>query len=748
MYAEHPIIRGALNMADVIARDLSGDEYIVSAQSTLDQELNGNQVLQLTILNTGVNKVFINRITSMWEIEYFGDSYKVVYANKKTVGDSFFIDIRAIHRGLDALDSNRTYPRHDGYYTADRAFDVVFSGTEYIYVLMDNFGAIEIEGLGDGETKLESLKRLLERFKAEFYIVGKTFYISRYIGRDTSFEYRYKLNANNVQEELDGSATFTYVRGYGDYDESEDDIESNAKIKLEYESVLTQILGKRHAPRVAKGSYKHEDVVMKAMKETVDNSVVISVSADVIDLREQGYPYAQPEVGDRVYLVDKRIGFNEEVRVVKMQTSRFANGKVKSISVTFGNEKLGKRYASNLSSFMSKIDSLFKGEIELPFSVHDARAKEMLRKIMSVDTELTLDNGIYAIDKNNPNNVLGLNSAGWFISRDGGKTAEVIATAEGISANAITSGSITADFIKGGTFSGQSMYLDSSIIIMGVNNGIEGVFQYEDSPDSYLPRRYKGDYRINNQALWFKGDIWRNTGQFLGYNTSFFAHDAVKFRRYENQASYENNEPSKSTLDLTYQHLRFKLDGYPEIKLENTGVATIPQIVGISEIINREKDIQVNVTYGGKGSDLRVGIDDQGGFVSSNATYGRTTSGNANVYIGASGALYRSSSAMKYKRDINREAPENYRAILDLPSANWIDREEYSRNDIKQRYYGHIAEDLIEIGLPQFVEYGDDNEVESIMYERLVSPLLEVVKDHEKEIIELKAKVAELDERD
>jgi len=289
----------------------------------------------------------------------------------------------------------------------------------------------------------------------------------------------------------------------------------------------------------------------------------------------------------------------------------------------------------------------------------------------------------------------------------------------------------------------NNMTLKNSLIIAGVNNGIEGRFNYTDSPDSYMPHRYSGEYRLNNQALWFKGDVWKDTGQFAGYDTAFFSHGSVKFRRYINQSWYESGKPSISTLDMNYQHLRFKRDGYPELKLENTGEATIPKIVSVRELINRERNIEVNVIHSNGGGDFTIGVDQQGGFVKSRATYNRTTSGNANVYIGESGALYRSSSASKYKTDIKREAPENYKAILNLPSANWIDKNEEEHEMVKQRYFGHIAEDLIEIGLPQFVEYGENREVESIMYERLVSPLLEVVKDHERQIKALEDKLNE-----
>lgn len=429
---------------DIFIRDLSGNEFTVVAQTEHEIELNGNQVLKLTITPTGVNNEFIDDVDNLWELDYGLDTYTIVYVRKITRGSGYYLDVRAIHKALDYLDSVRLYSRFDGYLSATKAFNDLFNTTPYSVIILDDFDGIDIEGYGDGDSKLESFKRLLERFKAEFYISGSTFYISKYIGRDTQFEYRHKLNASNIQLEVDGAEMWTYVRGFGDYDESEENIYANAKIKLTYESPLAKIVGKRHAPRVAKGSYKLESTIMKEMREVVDNSALLSVSADIQDLRKQGYPYAQPEVGDRVFVVDERINFNQEVRVVKVVTERYANTEIRRVTITFGTERLGRRYASNLSSTMNRLNDILKGNATFERSVLDVRAQDMLKKLKSVDTELTLDNGIYAIDKNNPNNVLGLNSAGWFISTDGGQTSKVIATAEGIHADAITVGTLVA----------------------------------------------------------------------------------------------------------------------------------------------------------------------------------------------------------------------------------------------------------------------------------------------------------------
>lgn len=726
-------------------RDLKNNEYFLEGVVSHDQELNGDERIDIDIHYTNNNSEFLSQHDDlkMWTIVFENKEYVIISSKMSGKGSKYMISVTGILYVLDWLNSNRVYQRIDASLTTTEAFDIVFENSPFTYILVDSATSEQFEGLGDGETKLEVFKTLIDRYGYEMNIVGNVVYLQSLVGNDTNFEYRYKVNASNITKETNAADLWTYVKGYADYDDNEEDVESKAKIKRDYVSPLESIIGsRRHAPPVKDGRVKYNSVLDKKMKEVVDNSVQISFSADINDMSQHGYDYQHAVVGDRVFLVDERIGLNTEIRVVQISRTINANDELRSMEITFGTQPLSESYSANFNNAVSSINDLLSGRKSLPFAALDIVSKSMVSKIQATTSEIVYDsNGQHFIDKRNNNNIMTMNSSGLLLSTDGGRTAKTAITAEGITADAITSGSITANYVRGGTFYGDNMTLENSLIISGVNNGIEGKFSYTDSADSYIPRRYVGEYRINNQALWFKGNIWRDTGQFLGYNTSFFAHDSVKFRRYENEDAYTNNDPSISTLDLTYQHLRLKRDGYPELKLENTGIATIPQIVGVYELINRERNIEVNVAHSNGGADLMIGVDQQGGFIKSNATYGRTTSGNANVYIGESGALYRSSSAMKYKTDIKREAPTNYKAILNLPSANWIDKEEKEYGIVKQRYYGHIAEDLIEVGLPQFVEYGKDQEVESIMYERLISPLLEVVKDHDQQIKLLEEKV-------
>src|SRR5690625_7622307 len=96
--------------------------------------------------------------------------------------------------------------------TAHRCFSIIFEDSGFNFVLVDSFAAVQWEGLGGGETRLEMFKRGLNRYKAEFRIVGNTVYLEKQIGRDTQFMYRYRLNASNIVQETDATEFYTYAK--------------------------------------------------------------------------------------------------------------------------------------------------------------------------------------------------------------------------------------------------------------------------------------------------------------------------------------------------------------------------------------------------------------------------------------------------------------------------------------------------------------------------------------------------------
>lgn len=159
--------------------------------------------------------------------------------------------------------------------------------------------------------------------------------------------------------------------------------------------------------------------------------------------------------------------------------------------------------------------------------------------------------------------------------------------------------------------------------------------------------------------------------------------------------------------------------------------------------------IEIGSNVGRSGIGDRVFID--GSYVYIPSAYSRTASGSANLIVAADGALVRTSSATKYKSNIERfRNTDMGEALLNLPQAHWYNKGDMQRYvDDPQHYsmpeldYGMIAEDLAAAGLEDLVVRGDDGQLEDIRYDRIAPALLPLLAKMKQEIEELKGEKSE-----
>ena len=429
-------------------RDLNGNEHAITAVKKIHSEVNGDEDIRLTIHKQKNSRLDLKEVSEMWTVIQDDIEYKIVLVEQKTQGNGFYLDVRGIPLFYDKFRTSVIHYLYNGSMTATNCFTRIFEGTGYNFVLVNPSYAVEWQGFGKGQTRMELFKRALERYGYEFYIQGSTVYMEHLIGNDTNFEYRYKLNASNIKKSTDATAMITHIKGFGNFEEDEEDYLNNAKLKREATSPLADIVGIREGSPVLDGRITQADTMDERLQRAIDDSLLISVEASLHDVRQMGYETAVPLKGDRSFLVDERIGLNTDIRVQSVTTTKDERDRIIACDVVFGSQSIGNRYKANLSTVSQNMEDLLGGKIQLPMEILAPAAKEMLDKIKSVDTELLLENGIFAIDPNNPNNIVGLNSAGLFISTDGGATAKTVLTSDGIVANAITSGQILTHLVR------------------------------------------------------------------------------------------------------------------------------------------------------------------------------------------------------------------------------------------------------------------------------------------------------------
>lgn len=114
-----------------------------------------------------------------------------------------------------------------------------------------------------------------------------------------------------------------------------------------------------------------------------------------------------------------------------------------------------------------------------------------------------------------------------------------------------------------------------------------------------------------------------------------------------------------------------------------------------------------------------------------------TTTNPNNVRVDINGQLLRYSSARRFKID-EKVLDEDPYKILALQPKDWYDKRDYEENGNNteglRRVPGLVAEDVEDAGLGKFLEYEEDGQIAGLMYERLWTLLIPIVKEQQERI--------------
>jgi hypothetical protein len=147
------------------------------------------------------------------------------------------------------------------------------------------------------------------------------------------------------------------------------------------------------------------------------------------------------------------------------------------------------------------------------------------------------------------------------------------------------------------------------------------------------------------------------------------------------------------------------------------------------------------------GATERARIDSTGNFIQgagcriySIGTYNLTTAAAANLNVDGNGTFFRSTSALKYKKDIRNL--EN----IDISLFRAVRYKSKSESDDQTKdHFGIIADEVDAAGIKELVNYGVEGDVEGFQYERLTVVLLKHCQEQQAIITALTARVEALE---
>jgi hypothetical protein len=146
------------------------------------------------------------------------------------------------------------------------------------------------------------------------------------------------------------------------------------------------------------------------------------------------------------------------------------------------------------------------------------------------------------------------------------------------------------------------------------------------------------------------------------------------------------------------------------------------------------------VTQNSSGTTTFVIRDD--GLVSvGSGSYNNTTGSAANTFIDPNGYIFRSTSSLKYKTNV-QDATHGLTDLLKLRSVTYK-----SKTDGDIIFGGLIAEEVDAAGLNEFVQYAADGSPDALAYGNMVSLCIKAIQEQQVLITALTARITALENK-
>ena len=166
------------------------------------------------------------------------------------------------------------------------------------------------------------------------------------------------------------------------------------------------------------------------------------------------------------------------------------------------------------------------------------------------------------------------------------------------------------------------------------------------------------------------------------------------------------------------------------VGIGNTGVGTV-RLAVTGE--NQSSSNYSFISYDSAGNPILVCRNDKALFAQ--GVYDFTTGSGANVVVFSDGSMQRSTSSLKYKKNV-----ENYtKGLAEVMQMRPVTYNSKNEKET-QTFAGFIAEEIHDLGLAEFVQYAEDESPDALSYGNMVSLLVNAIQELKAEIDELKNK--------
>lgn len=343
-------------------------QHVVNnATYTHTLRVNGDRVVTFEIEQTENNQYLFENVGRRWKFFIDNGKSKDIYVVQNvyedTDGDTVLLTVDCLYQDYDILKREMVNKNHTGSKTRDSWFIWLFEGSSFKMVMeaspqlaltIDNFGF---------DSRLSLLFQLLDKFNLEFYIQGKTVYITDGIGQAKEDYVSYGINLVNLSRTSEMGEFGTQGTMFGALKNEEKP--ELGHISTTYTHPLASEYGIIPIKPIVDERFKFVANMKDEIKKRIEASINISVEVTLDDLFFQDKDVELFE-GDTIRLIDERIGLYTDIRIVEVTYTRNDLGELLSTVYTLGN------YDSQYTESKSDLDIKNQVNKDLPSKIESS----------------------------------------------------------------------------------------------------------------------------------------------------------------------------------------------------------------------------------------------------------------------------------------------------------------------------------------------------------------------------------------
>lgn len=437
------------------------------------QRINQEHSISFMVNETPGNKEAFVLANEESIIDFLGKKYRIKVMDQESIGETSVKSIKAHHVVFDLID-HYVHETTSGTKSIGDLLYIALKDTGFTYQVIDVFETKEVTNFGD-DNALSLLQYVLANYRAEFEMESSNHIVIRArLGNYTDFQFRYKHNLKTVSKSIDTTGLATFIKGFGKKNE-----DGTFIAVAEYTSPNSALYGIREAKPVFDERFTDPVALKEHIKGELQDEPKISFTVNFVDLRNAGYPYAVPGLGDYIYVIYEPMGIDITARIVGIEEELDTDGNFINTVVTLSNfNSNASDYLAGFGRTQKSIDNLVDGGSgQIKYDNLDDAVKRATEAIQSAQTDLQFINGIMARDKLDPNKLVYFNAAGIGISIDGGVTFKQALTATGLVASAGVVGAFEARNITIGAASTFETGYSPSEIKTDAQTYVDGSFK-------------------------------------------------------------------------------------------------------------------------------------------------------------------------------------------------------------------------------------------------------------------------------